>query len=245
MGPSFVQGLVGGILLASAGWVAVGTILRSRRLFKRRGSLHRPGTDLAERPMAADVEQADGRPIERPIDQATTANVAARGESRFVPVDGRAARNHALAVEGRMGWPIGQAFPEPGSGTDAPARPAGETGRAVLITGWEHAEEALRASDERLRLALEAGRMGTWDWDIRSNRITWSDNLEQIHGIPGGRVRRHLRGLPAADPPGGPRPGRGGDRPMSRGEVGIRGRIPERPGRRLGRLDVGPGQGLR
>ena len=47
-------------------------------------------------------------------------------------------------------------------------------------------EEALRAGAARLRLALEAGRMGTWDWDIRTGRIAWSDNLEAIHGLPPG-----------------------------------------------------------
>jgi PAS domain S-box-containing protein len=36
---------------------------------------------------------------------------------------------------------------------------------------------------ERLRLALEAGRMGTWEWDIRTQRVSWSPGLEAIHGL--------------------------------------------------------------
>jgi PAS domain S-box-containing protein len=36
---------------------------------------------------------------------------------------------------------------------------------------------------ERLRLALEAGRMGVWDWNIRTNEIKWSESLKPIHGL--------------------------------------------------------------
>lgn len=43
-------------------------------------------------------------------------------------------------------------------------------------------EQALRLSDGRLQLALDAGRMGIWEWDIKNQRIQWSENLERIHG---------------------------------------------------------------
>lgn len=48
------------------------------------------------------------------------------------------------------------------------------------------AEQALGASESRLQLALEAGRMGAWEWDIKDNRVFWSPNLERLHGIPVG-----------------------------------------------------------
>src|SRR2546423_664538 len=35
-------------------------------------------------------------------------------------------------------------------------------------------------------IALEAGRVGVWSWDIESNAVKWSANMEQIHGAPGG-----------------------------------------------------------
>jgi PAS domain S-box-containing protein len=47
-------------------------------------------------------------------------------------------------------------------------------------------ESRLRASDERLTLALEAGRMGAWDWEISTGTVTWSRSLEEIHGLPPG-----------------------------------------------------------
>lgn len=48
------------------------------------------------------------------------------------------------------------------------------------------AEQALSGSESRLQLALEAGRMGAWEWDIDDNRVFWSPNLERLHGIPVG-----------------------------------------------------------
>lgn len=46
--------------------------------------------------------------------------------------------------------------------------------------------EGLRESEDRLRLALEAGQMGTWEWNVASNRVTWSPSLEAIHGLAPG-----------------------------------------------------------
>lgn len=48
------------------------------------------------------------------------------------------------------------------------------------------AEKDLRESEQRLQLALEAGRMGAWEWDLVSNKIVWSPGLEEIHGLKPG-----------------------------------------------------------
>jgi PAS domain S-box-containing protein len=47
-------------------------------------------------------------------------------------------------------------------------------------------EDQARRSEERLRFALDAASMGTWDWDLSTNEVQWSDNLERIHGLPEG-----------------------------------------------------------
>lgn len=54
------------------------------------------------------------------------------------------------------------------------------------LAARRRAEVALRDSESRLRFALEAGRMGTWEWSIRSGRMVWSPNLEVIHGLQPG-----------------------------------------------------------
>jgi two-component system NarL family sensor kinase len=50
------------------------------------------------------------------------------------------------------------------------------------ITEHKQAEEALRQSEERFRRAQQAGRLGTWDWDVRTNQFIW-DGPPLIQGI--------------------------------------------------------------
>ena len=47
-------------------------------------------------------------------------------------------------------------------------------------------EEQARRNEERLRFALDAASMGTWDWDLSTNHVEWSENLARIHGLPDG-----------------------------------------------------------
>ena len=66
------------------------------------------------------------------------------------------------------------------------------------ISELKQAREALATNEERLRLALEAGRMGVWDWDIRTGDLQWSDSLEPLHGLaPGtfGGTFEHFQSL--------------------------------------------------
>lgn len=54
--------------------------------------------------------------------------------------------------------------------------------RAVAEIERAHAETALRESRERLKLALQACRMGTWDWDIVANRFVHSEETGPLFG---------------------------------------------------------------
>lgn len=60
----------------------------------------------------------------------------------------------------------------------------------VEVTELAKSEEALRRSEAGLRLALEAGEMGSFEWDIRTGELRWSENLETIHGLPAGSFGR-------------------------------------------------------
>ena len=53
------------------------------------------------------------------------------------------------------------------------------------VTARRQAEEALRHSEERMRLAMDTAPIGTWDWDIASGAVYWSENLWQIFGREG------------------------------------------------------------
>ena len=53
------------------------------------------------------------------------------------------------------------------------------------------AYRAARANGERLSFALDAARMGTWDWNLRTQSVRWSGNMERIHGlVPGTSTAR-------------------------------------------------------
>ncbi|HEY6948132.1 MAG TPA: MASE1 domain-containing protein, partial [Gemmatimonadales bacterium] len=45
------------------------------------------------------------------------------------------------------------------------------------------ATDALRQSEERLRLALDAARMGIWFWSLDTNHLAWDERLRQLYGL--------------------------------------------------------------
>jgi PAS domain S-box-containing protein len=48
---------------------------------------------------------------------------------------------------------------------------------------------SLKTAEERLRLAIQAVRMGTWEWTLPTGRVVWSAGLEEIHGRPAGSFK--------------------------------------------------------
>jgi len=52
------------------------------------------------------------------------------------------------------------------------------------ITEKRKAEQELRKSEERLRLALQVSRTGIWEVDVKSETLNWSDECFVIYGVP-------------------------------------------------------------
>ena len=46
--------------------------------------------------------------------------------------------------------------------------------------------EELKAEKEHLRLALDAGEIGTWEWDLASDRMKWSAQMFRSLGLAPG-----------------------------------------------------------
>jgi len=65
----------------------------------------------------------------------------------------------------------------------------GETHVVAMIidaTEIKRAEASLRESEQRLRLALDAARMGIFDWDLTTGHVTWSPGHERLWGLDPG-----------------------------------------------------------
>jgi PAS domain S-box-containing protein len=65
---------------------------------------------------------------------------------------------------------------------DAEGRIVGVNVVAEEVTGQRAADRALRASEERLRLAQDAGGIGSWDWNIETGALYWSESCHRLHG---------------------------------------------------------------
>jgi PAS domain S-box-containing protein len=55
---------------------------------------------------------------------------------------------------------------------------------SIDLTARREAEAALRQSESRLRLALDAGRMAVWESDSRNNSVRTSPELNRLLGFP-------------------------------------------------------------
>jgi len=69
---------------------------------------------------------------------------------------------------------------------DSTGRTVGISGIGRDITERKLAEEALRASEERLRLAQQAAGIGGFERDVRTGIVTWSKDSEPMYGLQPG-----------------------------------------------------------
>lgn len=54
----------------------------------------------------------------------------------------------------------------------------------IDVTFRRHTEDALRASEERLRLATDAAEIGLWFVDLRTGELSWNSHFRRILGQP-------------------------------------------------------------
>jgi PAS domain S-box-containing protein len=66
---------------------------------------------------------------------------------------------------------------------DAAGRAVGCIGVQRDVTDTRAAEQALRESEARLRLSLEMGQVGVFDWDLVAQTLAWDERVRAIWGL--------------------------------------------------------------
>lgn len=118
---------------------------------------------------------------------------------KYIPADERAAVNVAIAEaisdkkpfelehrvnreDGTVGWTFSRAIPV----LDAAGEIVEWFGAASDVTDRRRAEAEAAQIAEKLRLALEAGDLGTWEWNPATDEMIVSERTSEIYGTPPG-----------------------------------------------------------
>ncbi len=83
--------------------------------------------------------------------------------------------------DGTWRWMLDRGVPVPAIAD--PAAASAYAGACTDVTERRAEAQELLRSREDLRLALAAGNMGTWVWDIRTGRVTRDRNLQALYGL--------------------------------------------------------------
>jgi PAS domain S-box-containing protein len=131
--------------------------------------------------------RAIGKPAEQVLGHTAAEWLEDRAQAAIIMANDRSIleTGQIRVVEETMTTPAG---PRVFLGTKMPLRDqrgrvVGLIGTSRDITDRKRIEDALRQSEQRLRLALDAGRMGTWTMDLRTGDATWDASMRRIFGV--------------------------------------------------------------
>jgi PAS domain S-box-containing protein len=78
---------------------------------------------------------------------------------------------------------------------DASGDSVGAIGVAIDVTDAERRERLLEASQQRLTEAQRVAHLGSWEWDLASEGVVWSDELSRIYGLEPGEFEGTFEGF--------------------------------------------------
>ena len=61
-------------------------------------------------------------------------------------------------------------------------------GTGIDLSEIKHTQAALQASEERLRSSQIYANIGTWDWNIQTGELIWSERIAPLFGYPEGNL---------------------------------------------------------
>ncbi len=79
---------------------------------------------------------------------------------------------------------IRRVLPNPQPLYDSQGRVTGGLNVVIDVTQQHKSQQLLAENQERLRMAMNATQMGTWDYEPRSGRLYWSDECRLIYDVP-------------------------------------------------------------
>lgn len=112
----------------------------------------------------------------------------------FIPPEDRGRARETIERALRTGEPGGYETSGPGPNGElrpyqvfvAPlGEPSGETGGcfvAIDMSVLRARERALAATEQKLRIALGATKLGLWSWDLSTGEVLWDDRMKQLMG---------------------------------------------------------------
>ena len=137
------------------------------------------------------ADQIVGRPFEVLFDAPDRNNSVPQSALSKAREDGSASITRMLRRNGEPYWAEGTL----NAIRDRPGVLSGFIVIARDTTAQREMERALLESQERLRVALRAARMGTWHWDIRTDTQTLDESLRGLVGLRPGENIQHIEGF--------------------------------------------------
>ncbi len=134
-----------------------------------------------------------GKPLDQIVGRPMAEVMGVEAAERIRPYVERVLRGERLTYEAELPY-VGagdryvQISYTPDS--DADGRIVGWIACIADITERRRSENALRESEKRLRVALDASRAGSWAWDAKSSVSTWDERFCALYDFPPGAPSR-------------------------------------------------------
>jgi PAS domain S-box-containing protein len=87
--------------------------------------------------------------------------------------------HRVIRADGTLGWTLSRSIPV----FDEQGEIVEWFGMAADVTERRRAEERLRESEHRLRLAAEAADVGTWDFNPATGELSWDERCKRFFGL--------------------------------------------------------------